>query len=283
MPMPKPMPKSMLLLAAFSLLATACGRQPAEPRLDYPAALAEAEALVEAREHAAAYEAFDDLCRRFPDEPALYFHLAREAIELGRPQAAIPALEERIAASPTDAGAREALATLFDNAGRWPEAEEHYRESVRLEPGRASTYRNLFRLLVRGGKYSEGLAAAAEGLQHSPDDARLRTWYGEALMKLRKRWTEAEAELHKAIALPDSGAHPHYVLGLVYLNTGRLDAARTELEAATELDPGSVRTWYQLANVRGALGDGQARQAALERFEAAYRQQLEDAGVKGAR
>lgn len=273
-----PMRETTLLLLLFSLLAAACGRQP----VDYATAVAEAEALVEARETTAAYEAFDRLRHQYPEEPALYLHLARAAIELGRPQAAIPALEGRIGKEPSDAGAHEALATLFDNAGRRQEAERHYRESVRLDPGRASTYRNLFRLLVRGGMYSQGLEAAAEGLRHSPDDVRLRTWYGEALMKLRQRWTQAEDELQKAIALPDSGAHPHYVLGLVYLNTGKLDAARTELETATELDPGSARAWYQLANVHGLLGDRQAKEEALEQFEAAYRRQLETVAAPGA-
>ncbi|MEE8523798.1 MAG: tetratricopeptide repeat protein [Thermoanaerobaculia bacterium] len=268
-----------LLPLLFSLLAAACGRQP----VDYATALAEARALVEVQQHDEAYAAFDRLRQQYPEAAALYTHLARTAIELGRPQAAIPALEERIGGEPADAGAHEALATLFDNAGRWPEAERHYRESVRLDPGRSSSYRHLFRLLVRGGKYSQGLEAAAEGLRHSPDDVRLRTWYGEALMKLRQRWTEAEDELQKAIALPDSGAHPHYVLGLVYLNTGKLDAARTELETATELDPGSARAWYQLANVHGLLGDRRAKEEALEQFEAAYRRQLETVAATGAR
>jgi tetratricopeptide (TPR) repeat protein len=257
-------------LHASLLLLAACGRQP----VDYATALSEAEALAADGENAAAYQAFDQLRRQHPDEPAAYTQLARTAIQLGRPQDAIPALEQRIADAPGDAGVHEALATLFDNAGRRQEAEREYREAVRLEPGRVSCWRNLYRLLVRGGRYDRGLEAAAEGLRHHPDDARLRTWYGEGLMKLRRRWSDAEEQLRQAIALPDSGAHPHYVLGLVYLETGRLDQARAELETAVELDPEAARAWYQLANVHGRLGDSGARTAALERFEAAYRRQL---------
>lgn len=260
--------------APFLLVLTlfvACG----EGKPDYPTALAEAEALYEARAFEEAYQGFDRLRRHHPDEQAPYLYLARIADELGRPGQAIPVLEERVAKGGPGAHVYHYfLGTLLEKDGRGAEAEHHYREALRLQAGYAPPYGNLSQLLAHSGRISEALATARAGIEHFPDHPRLRSWIGETLRKL-KRWPEAEEVLRQAATLPDAGALPRYNLGLVYLNTDRLEEARRELEAATELRPEASEGWYQLANACERLGDDEARDRALERFAAIFRQQLE--------
>jgi len=59
--------------------------------------------------------------------------------------------------------------------------------------------------------------------------------------------------------------------GSAGFSSGRLAAARGELEAATRLQPSAHEGWYQLANVCERLGDLAARDRALARFTAVYR------------
>ncbi len=272
---PRHLPALALILTVPAVLS-ACD----EGKPDYPAALAEAEALFEARAFEEAYPLFDRLRRHYPGEQAPYLYLARTADRLGRPAEAIPALEERVATGgPGVHVYHHFLGTLLDKADRWDEAEHQYREALRLEAGFSPPYGNLSKLLVRTGRVSEALETARAGIARFPDSPGLRSWLGDTLRKL-KRWPEAEHELRQAAALSGAGAQPRYTLGLVYLNTGRLEEARRELEAAVELRPDAADSWYQLANVCERLGDEEARDRALERFAAVFRQQLETERAK---
>jgi tetratricopeptide (TPR) repeat protein len=153
------------------------------------------------------------------------------------------------------------------------DARQRYREAVRLAPEDGAAYLELSRLEASAGAYDEAVAVAAEGVRNVPGDAKLRTWYGETLLK-RGRRAEAEEVLRRTLELDDAGAYPHYVLGLVYLGDGRLAAARRELEAATALQASAHEAWYQLAVVCERLGDLEARDLALEQFTRLYRQRL---------
>lgn len=193
-------------------------------------------------------------------------------------EAAIAALEEQIAAGGPDVYVyHEKLAARLAEAERLEDAKGHYREVLRLRPETAAVYLELSRLEARTGAYDAAVTVAAEGVQRAPEDPRLSSWYGEVLMK-RGRWAEAEEVLRQTLELPGAGAWPRYVLGLVYLNDGKLAEARRELEAATALQADAHEAWYQLANVCERLGDLDARDRALQEFAHLYRQRLGSGG-----
>jgi len=156
-----------------------------------------------------------------------------------------------------------------DRADRRAEAEREYRAALAANADFAPAYLALSRLLVRSGKLTEVLAVAREGVRRFPRDPKLRSWYGDALLR-RGRLAEAERELKKALALPGAGAYPHYTLGLVELRAGRTEAAREQLEKATALEPQAPEGWYQRANACDRLGDSPARDEALAHFAALY-------------
>lgn len=264
---PPPVWRALAVLSwAAVIAASACGRPP-----DYDAALAEAKQAFQAGSYERAYELFDQLRREHPDRQEPSSYLARTASRLGRPEQAIPALEQRIArGGPGLHVYHDLLARLLEEADRWEEAEAQYRQALRLEPGYAPSCLKLSQLLARFGEYDEALELAGDGASRSPDDVRLRSWYGNVLLK-RHRWREAEQELRQALALPGAGAYPHYLLGLTYLNTSRPEAARDELAKATQLEPRAYDAWYQLAHASEQVGDLEARDRALEQFAVAFR------------
>ncbi|MEE8522508.1 MAG: tetratricopeptide repeat protein [Thermoanaerobaculia bacterium] len=197
---------------------------------------------------------------------------------LAEGEAAIAALEEQIAAGGPDAYVyHEMLAAQLTKAQRTEEAKLQYREALRLRPETGAVYLELSRLEARTGDYDEAVAVAAEGVRRAPENPRLRSWYGEVLMK-RGRGAEAEEVLRQTLELADAGAYPRYVLGLVYLNDGKLEQARDELEAATELEANAHEAWYQLANVCERLGDVEGRDRALREFARLYRLRLGSGG-----
>lgn len=263
---------ALLIPAVLALLAI--GAAGCTHPADYDTALAEAKAVFEAGDHERAYELFDDLRRRFPDRWEPYSYLAWTASELGQPERAVPAFEQRLARGGDNlAVVHDVLATLLEQADRWEEAQQHFREALRLDPGSQPTYLKLSRLLARSGDYPAALELAREGVTRFPDDPALRAWLGEALLKSR-HFAQAEEQLRAALTLPGAGGYTHYNLGLVYLLTGRLEAARGELEAAVELQPAAHEGWYQLANVYEQLGELEARDRALAQFEVALRRRV---------
>ncbi len=186
----------------------------------------------------------------------------------------IAALEQRVAAGGVEVyDDLQALARELVKAGRTEDAQARYREMMGLRPETGAAYFELSQLAARTGDYDQAMAVADEGAQRVPEDSRLRSWYGEVLMK-RGRWAEAEEVLLETLKLDGAGAYPHYVLGLVYLHTGKLAVARDELETATELQARVPEAWYQLAVVCERLGDLEARDRALQEFALLYRQRL---------
>lgn len=112
-----------------------------------------------------------------------------------------------------------------------------------------------------------GADAAAAALEPVPEAAVAS--YARALDALRaENWLEAELELEQLTLDHPEYPGPHVNLALVYLNDGRRDDARTELELALGVAPG-----HAAANTQ--LGILLREEGKFEEAEAAYRRALE--------
>jgi len=110
-------------------------------------------------------------------------------------------------------------------------------------------------------------AAAAAVLEPVPEAATAS--YQRALAALRaKNFVEAELELEQLVLEHPEYPGPHVNLALVYLNDGRRDDARKEIELALGVDPGHAAANTQLGIL--LREDGK-----FEAAEAAYRRALE--------
>jgi predicted TPR repeat methyltransferase len=170
-------------------------------------------------------------------------------------------------------------------AGRWAEAEAHYRRSLSVLPGRPSTLANLGAALLSQGRADEALACLDEALAAHPSDHQAQAHRGNALFLLHRE-TEAlacfeallqqageqapalahlrEAEcLARLGRLPEAlaratrltASHPDWPEALLLHGTllkdlGRDDEARPLLAAASA--QGSALAGWLLAAIRGA-------------------------------
>ncbi|HET7608111.1 MAG TPA: tetratricopeptide repeat protein [Gammaproteobacteria bacterium] len=109
--------------------------------------------------------------------------------------------------------------------------------------------------------------AAAAVLEPVPEAAAAA--HERALVAMRaQNWVEAELELEQLVLEHPEYPGPHVNLALVYLNDGRRDDARKEIDLALGVDPG-----HAAANTQ--LGILLREEGKFEAAEAAYRRALE--------
>lgn len=126
--------------------------------------------------------------------------------------------------------------------GRRPEAEQAYRQALRLNPLFAEVHNNLGNLLRMNGS----LAAAGESFRRAhellPDSAEIYNNYGILLYEIGQL-EEAEEMCRKAIILKADYAIAYFNRGKALHALGRQNAARKHFLKACELNPELCKEW----------------------------------------
>jgi tetratricopeptide (TPR) repeat protein/DNA-binding XRE family transcriptional regulator len=165
------------------------------------------------------------------DVEALQKELGRQLLAaIGVPPGdAHAALVRAFALHPDALAANEAGVALY-GVGRLAEAQERFREALRIEPDYVESLINL------------GVLAAAQG-----------------------RYDEAAAHLQQALAFDPESPYAHYNLGCVYSLLGDWPAAVRAYEQATRRFEGYVAAWNNLGDAYLELGKWRQARAALEK------------------
>jgi tetratricopeptide (TPR) repeat protein len=149
-----------------------------------------------------------------------------------------------VQADATSYEARLAAAAYYasDARKKYDLADEHARQALKLEPGRAGAYSLLAGLAARRERWAEldGLLSDAE--KNAPDN--LNPYYQAAriLVAEGKDFARAERYLRKYLTQePEGGmpshAHAYWRLGLALEKQGRRPEAKSALETALRLKP----------------------------------------------
>jgi tetratricopeptide (TPR) repeat protein len=152
----------------------------------------------------------------------------------------VPARARRTSDAPNAAAAVVAEGDAFASVGRWSEAEQRFREAVRLDRSVAEYHTRLAVVLTVQGRNEESLAESREALRLGPRESVMHYYAAEALIKL-ERLSEAETDLRHAIELTPTMWQYHGALGYVLLKQGRFAESLEASTAALELDP--RQTW----------------------------------------
>lgn len=201
---------------------------------------------------------------------------------------AVQMYEQAIARSPDDAVLHENFATLLQDFGREPDAQQHWRRVIELLPHSEVGYFGLANLLDAEGRSEEAVALYREALRLRPRSAETRNGLALSLASLG-RFDEAFAEYERLLQLSPGFVEARINLGLTLARQGKLqDAARQYLEVirlqsnnvparvnlgklfavqgkhadaanyyreAIRLKPESAVAHYNLGNALTALGD----------------------------
>ncbi len=145
------------------------------------------------------------------------------------------------------------LGTVLEDQGRLDEAEQQYRESMRICPTFTDAYLCLGQVMQLKGKYVESLEAYEEARKLNPADFRGPFKVGEAKSKLGA-WAEAEESYRQTIRMSPNFAKAYLALGQVLAVQQKYPEALEAYAKAMRLDPTDPGLYYRIGAVYAQQG-----------------------------
>jgi tetratricopeptide (TPR) repeat protein len=182
-----------------------------------------------------------------------------------------PDAPEEVPATPFEAR-RATLGRLFDQAalhqrsGDWEQAEQLYRQILRVDPANAEAHHRLGLVTQKIGTREAGVALIRQAIALDPVQAAYHANLGVALHK-QGQLAEAIASYREALRLDPQFADALSNLGIALKDQGQLDEAAACIRQALGLDPAHVNALNNLGVVLRAQGR-------LDEAIACYRQAL---------
>ena len=257
---------------------------------------------------AEAAELFEAASRRAPEDPRPWLGQSRVAERQGDLLAALQHTRQAYRLVPEDADVGLELGRLLTRLGTVGEALQVYAEVRRVAPQRSDAYFLPAMILRDVGQHEaslellESARRAGAGAPRLDEELALRYLalgrqaealdLGQALLAADEerplahlvaglalaadaaQASQARHHLERAISLgvPNDG-RVHLELGILLLAEGQAEEALVHLQTARDALPETPEVYYRLAAVQRALGDEDAAQEALQRFQALSQQQ----------
>lgn len=165
--------------------------------------------------------------------------------------------------------AQQDLGILCFNENRLPEAIVHDEAAVAIAPGRRELHLQLADDLAMAGRFAEAEEQYRATLRISPDYAEAHNGLGNLLTRMDGRLPEAVAELEEALRLAPAVPDVHNNLGIALLMSGRTPEAIAQFEQALRLNPSQPLVHLNLAAALQTLGrtaEAAAQTAAARRL-----------------
>src|SRR5260370_37528739 len=219
--------------AAVAPLRKAVELLPAESRPRYLLAVA----LDRSGDRSGAAEAFEALLHLDPNDITAIEYLGWMALRAGKPAEAEVRFRRAVEVQPKGADGIRGLAESFE-AQKKPEAVAAYREYLELMPNDSQAHARFIRLLVDQEQNDAALAELdrTDAGKPSVESLKLRA----DIQIAQKKWTDAIATLHQAVALAPNDAQLRGGLGRTFLQVRNFPNAEKELKVAIQLDAKSV-------------------------------------------
>ncbi len=145
------------------------------------------------------------------------------------------------------------LANLYVDQKKYIEAEQAYRQALRLQPKFVPAYVNFAQLLSVLGRETEAANLLAAGIDEIPASADL--YHALGLAKIRQKKTDdAVADLAQAALLALGNRRYQYVYAVALQSTGDINKAIEVLEASLEQYPADPETLYALVTYTQQAG-----------------------------
>ncbi len=203
---------------------------------------------------------------KFPQSVGWLSTLADVLSKQGRWQEALDVLSLTMELEPWNAAAiRCSMAAVLIQQGRTEEAEQHFRQAIRLDPNYAPAANGLGGCLLHQGRIDEAILEFRKAAAVDPLMVKAYGNLGSAYL-MRGDLEQAEKYFRRALELAPREGSFHRSLGTVLVRRGQLKQAIAELRAGLLLAPADPDLYCQL----GSLLEGQGRpDEALKHFDAA--------------
>ena len=194
------------------------------------------------------------------DQLELYDALGVALADLGRQEEAVAAFREVLARNPNDSNSNYNLGMSLLVLGRQDEAKAALKRSLILQPSFLKALSLLGRWELETGRYE----AAGEYLQplyeSHPEIPEVRQMMAQwrlrsgAIAEQKNDPTSAEKHYREGIAITPDRSDLQARLGVLYLVQGRIEEARTPLEAYHKLQPDDPQSSLFLGQIYLRLG-----------------------------
>jgi tetratricopeptide (TPR) repeat protein len=197
-------------------------------------------ALFNAREYERAATLAAEAQNQHADDPRFPRIRARALFERGQVQQAFSVLEPTARAFPRDTGTQVALADMYKDAGREPDAEKTLRQFISLEPENAQVLNHLGYMLAESGRQlDEAVKFVQRALDLDPGNPYYLDSLGWAYFR-RGDLDQAEKFLSPAAAQLPKNAEVQAHLAELHARRGRWQDAITAWTRALESDAGDI-------------------------------------------
>jgi Flp pilus assembly protein TadD len=184
-----------------------------------------------------AIEEFERLVAASPKTPQLYVALGNVYRLKGDYVKALSTLEKGATLAPKDPAPVVAQAEVLTRWGRAPQALEKYRAALQIVPDNPTLLNNVAYLLAdTGGSLDEALKYARRALQIDSKQPRYSDTLGWIYFKQKLNDSALQVFRTLTASNPDNATF-HYHLGMVLLQKGDKNNAKTELENALSKKP----------------------------------------------
>jgi len=173
---------------------------------------------------------------RIEPKAEIYSDLGFVMAQLGKPEAALADYHKALELDPKCASAHYNLAVAFVQAGKFGEAESHYRQALAAKPT-GETHNGLGYVLARQGRLDDAVAEFRKAIDVDPKFTPAYNNLAEALATQGKL-EEAERYYKRSLAEKPSAA-VYNALGIVLRRLGKTDEAADQFGKAKAVD--SVR------------------------------------------
>ena len=209
--------------------------------------LQKAASLVATGQFERAIAAYDQILRSGQFEVLAYLGRGRARLAAGREEG-LDDLTRAAELAPDSPAILEEMADGFYTRGRFVEAATVYGKSISLGKDNANAQYRLATSLVQLDRHHEALPHLKAALSIDASHGEARYLYG-TLLNSTGQFTEAENELRGARTRFDPGADYFVELGLALLGQGKLDGAEEIARDFERYDPGDARAHTLLGEV----------------------------------
>ena len=175
--------------------------------------------------------------------------------------------EDNLRHVPGSERAREALATLYGEVGRFDEERQLLEQSRRLYPENRILLENLAKVYAEENRWQEGYALLEEGIRRHP---RIADFYetAAAMASRQGKLQEAAAYLHRGLAVEGGDRERLWNdLGVLYSEAGESAQAEEAFRQSLTINPASAKTYLNLGKEHFARGRWSEALAALRRSQ----------------
>ena len=189
---------------------------------------------------------------KYPADYVAHFNLGAALQAMGKPEDALPYLQQAVRIRPSNATAHNNLAVSLLSLDRTDDAIREFRESLSLDAGYHNARFNLARALMAKGDNGAALREFELYLKSVPNDPQAHEYAGRIDVSLGNI-AESLPHFRQAVALDPGNSSLETNLGSALAMAGDLPAAIAAFESALKSDPSNQAARDNLARARLSL------------------------------